>query len=209
MDDSMEFDALLFGAPDQGSVNYFQQQYSNVIQNAGQFVGDIGKMFVEKAQYYYNNYVSEDALRRVRNILQNVDEMNQSDIIRQLIDFSEFQHADLVMQRWIMAMPEVRTRYHEQTLDGYSNTYVDMAPDDCGFTHRDWRMVTDGMLNYTYDEEGEVNGLHYAHHLVSADLEENERALEIDEKDIILSTWDALGAYLKSGRDPTNVFDEA
>lgn len=202
-----EFDALAFGEPHPNSVKFFQSQYQDIVQNAQNFVGDLGKRFVQTATNIYQNYVSPEALARVRNILHHVKINNDLvERITELIDIQQMQKANLTMQRWIMANPMVRSMYNEQKLDGYSDTYIDVEPNTCGLDNYDYRMATEGMLQITYDEKGEPDGTLIRQYFVETELRGNDRLLAIDEKADILSTWDAIEAILKLGKkDPTSV----
>lgn len=200
-----EFNALAYGMPRAENIRYFQNQYNNLVNNAKYFVGDIGRQFVQTATNIYNNYVSPDALARVRNIIYHVSDNKEQQIISELVRIEEIQKASTTMQRWIMACPEVRTLYHQQKIDGYSDTYVDKEPDAVGYVHYDYRLVTEGVLRYTYDEDGEINGTIISQYWMEDQLEENDRLLSIDEKVDILSTWDVIRGYLNhTDLDPTS-----
>ena len=93
----------------------------------------------------------------------------------------------------------------KQQLDGYADVYQNVHGEDIGDTHKDYRMVKDGILEFVYDEDGELAGYEVPHYMLEAELAEDEPQLEIDEQVDILSTWDAMKAIIKAGTvDPTS-----
>lgn len=200
-----EFDALAFGVPNNESIRYFQNQYNNLINNSANFIGDIGQRFIDTATDLYNRYVSPEAISRIRNIIYHVDNIKVNDYIYPITELSDFQQANLNMQRWIMASPDIRQLYNEQRCDGYSDTYFDFEPGTIGDTQYDYRMVMDGVVRYTYDDQGEINGTVRTDYYLDSELKEGDRYLSLEEKTDILSVWDVLKTYIEEGeQDPTS-----
>ena len=200
------FDALVFGAPMQNNLDYFNQQYQNFIQNANQFVGDLGAKFVQAASNIYNNYVSPTAIQRIKSILRQTDIHDEhSKAIVPLMNLEDIQRASLTMQRWVMANPVVRERYHNQQLDGYSDTYLDMDPGSIGMTHYDYRMVTEGTVEIITNEHDEPEGTLYKQYFMDSELRDGDSLLDLGEKVDIKDTWSIVEAYLRKGdEDPTS-----
>lgn len=198
------FNAKAFGNPHPNNVQYFTQQYQDIVQNASMFVGDLGKQFVQAAASVYQQYVSPTALARIRNILRHATNDSANDTIRSLGTLEEFQNASLVMQRWVMAEPLVREKYQAQLIDGYSDTYLDVEPGASGLSHYDYRSVTEGMVEYSQNDEGEVDGLVYVNYYQADGLRSEDRLLEVEEKTDILDVWHNVRVYLRQGaEDPT------
>ena len=109
------------------------------------------------------------------------------------------------MQRWIMANPDVRKLYHEQRIDGYSDTYEDIHENSIGESHYDYRRVMNGIVVDNDDEEADYG---WSSVTYFEDLAEEDRELRIDEQYDILSSWHYLQRYLAVGKeDPTSLFN--
>lgn len=201
-----EFDALAFGEPHMGTVNFLRSEHQALMANANQFVGDLGRQFVSTAQRLYQTYISDSALQHVRNILRNVSTTTEAvtSHVQHLIDLMQLRQANMTTQRYLMANPEIRKAYHHQRVDGYSDTYVDVEPDAVGDSHRDYRLVMDGMPVFQYDEEGEVEGYEISYYYLETELGEDERDLDVGEQVDILSMWDLMSHYYHKGEDPTD-----
>nr|DAX47750.1 MAG TPA: hypothetical protein [Caudoviricetes sp.] len=199
------FDAMVFGQAHPGTLNFLTQQYQQLTQSAANLVGQAKDLFLTTAQSAYDRYVSPEAQMRIRSMLGQVEDNTLHEVVRHMYQAEEMQQAGLVMQRWIMAEPTVRAMYLKQQLDGYADVYQNVHGEDIGDTHKDYRMVKDGILEFVYDEDGELAGYEVPHYMLEAELAEDEPQLEIDEQVDILSTWDAMKAIIKAGTvDPTS-----
>lgn len=108
-----------------------------------------------------------------------------------------------------MANQKVREMYHNQQLDGYADTYLDLAPGQRGEDHYDYRRVMDGVVQdcKIINAEGEEEDSWMMSFYFEGELAEGDRKLDVTEVSHILSTWDAMQAILAAGEaDPTNPF---
>ena len=199
------FDALAFGTPLQSNLDYFQQQYQQVMQNASHFVGDIGNKFMQSVQNIYQTYVSPAAVERIKSVLRVAGDDNMNNIVKPLEGLEALQQASLTMQRWVMTNPIIRETYHQQRCDGYSDTYLDMDPGTVGIVHYDYRICTEG---YVYVEEGNEEQepeFKYSIYYSSDELREGDSELSLSEKVDIHDAWSLTNAYLERGvEDPTS-----
>lgn len=192
------FNLLAYGRKNPATVAYLEQQ----VQAPSQYLTEMGQRFFADSQQIFDRLHSAEALRAAEAAVSKVRAIWQPDSIRPLTELYGLQNAPLVMQRWIMANPLVRQAYHQQRLDGFADTYVDMHPDSLGRDHYDWRRVHDGLLvetpeNPHYDWE--------MSHFVSDELLEGDEELSLEKKVDILTTWDFVEAYYRQGKDdPTS-----
>lgn len=195
--DTMAFDALAYGEKHPGTLQYLHSQVAQLPQ-ISQTLTDAGRAFMSNAQEIFDQYNSAEALRLARAAINKASSLFQSNTIRPMFVIAELQNAPLIMQRFIMAEPLTRQLFHEQRIDGFSGTYVDLQPGAVGEDHYDYRRVMDGVL--VDDDENDWKVTTYLD-----DLAEGDRDLTFDEKIDILSTWDWVRAYLKHGEDdPTS-----
>lgn len=196
------FDAMAYGEAHPSTINYFQNQFNDAnISAMSNNIQDQG--YIQRLKELSNMFSSDNALRLARAAKRAVTNVWGTDSIRILDDIGKMQWARPTMQRWILAEPFVRQRYHDQTIDGYSDSYVDPYPDDIGEDHYDYRRVMNGIV--TEDPDGNYSSTTYFE-----DLHPDDRELDIDEQADILITWEEVKAKIKEGReDPTSKWNSS
>jgi hypothetical protein len=183
------FNGLVYGLHSDEDINYFRHQQSTIPA----MIGPYGEMFMNTAKSRFDEFHGSEAIQKAKIALQHVAQAQNLDGVRSLFDVVDFQTALPVMQRWVMACPEIREVYHKQQCDGYSETYVDSDPGKIGDNHYDYRRVMNGIVH-------EVDGIEVAH-IYSEDLRPGDTDLIIHEQKIILSTWDIARLMFKKGYD--------
>ncbi len=193
------FSTMMGGQPHPGTIDFLSRQFSNVSNN----LSDVSRRFQEKAKSVFEKANSSDAMRLARAASRRVKSLWGSDEIKYIRDIGDFQHARLNQQRWIMANPVARELYHEQRLDGYNDSYVDMQPGARGEDHYDYRRVMSGITSFSNEEEDEETTWSATTYFDM--LYEEDRELAIDEQMAVLTSWSYLEMYLKAGKeDPTS-----
>lgn len=199
---TLAVNAMLFGAPDTSIQTYLSQQFNNNLNN----LTDVGRRLYQESQQLFERFSGDSAVRFIKSIARAGAAAWQHDAIRPITTIGELQFAPPTMQRWIMAEPEVRRRYHEQRLDGYSHYYVDVAPDDIGRTHYDYRRAMQGLI--VMNESDDPNLPEWSATTYLDDVYEGDNELTISEKADIQHTWASVRAFLRDGHDdPTDRFN--
>lgn len=190
------FNMLSYREKHPSTLAYLKSQFENI----GQTLNDAGQQFFQGMQNVFEQANSSEAMRKARLALQKVKNVFEVDNVKSIFELNELQASQYVMQRWIMACPDVRNMYHQQQCDGFSETYVDRFPGTVGENHYDYRRVMDGMVQD--DAENDWKATFFLD-----DLLEGDRELTFDEQVDILNTWECVEAYLKRGKDdPTSQF---
>lgn len=189
------FNCLAYKEKHPSTLAFVQSQFENISNT----LNEAGRQFYAGLQSVFDAANSSEAMRRARLAMQKVANVFQPDIVRSVFELNEIQSSQLVMQRWIMANPVVRSMYHEQRCDGFSETFVDRFPGQIGENHYDYRRVMHGMVQD--DSEHDWKASFYLDELF-----EGDRELEFDEQIAIRDTWEVVEAYLKRGEDPTSPF---
>lgn len=185
------FTTAMFGEPVRELVDYIGYQYDQ----ASRYLTDRARGWMENAGSIFQRTDYDTLLRTTRAVSRQLKGAFRDDVIQPLYDIGQFQTAGPVMQRWIMAEPTVRQLYHEQGCDGYSGTYVDMAPHAVGETHYDYRRVMDGVV-VTDEQTGQWHADSYLEPLY-----EGDRDLMPDEQADIQIAWRHLKRHLRDGTD--------
>ena len=161
---------------------------------------------MSQARDMYERMSGSQAARMLRAVSRSVRNFWQIDDIRVLTDIDQFQHAAPKMQRWIMAEPTVRTLYHKQRLDGYSESYVDIDPQGIGESHYDYRRAMDGIVVVNEDAKG--NDPEYVADNYMDELLPEDADLTLEEQSDILLAWEHAKAHiLRRKEDPTSRFN--
>lgn len=202
--DNDGFNMLAYGAGAQkhpGTLQFLENSI-NAISNVSQTLTDAGRSFFSNVGDMYERFNGAEAIRLAKAAVRRVSSIFQPDAISYIQDIGRMQNAPLAMQRWLMAEPTVRTLYHQQRCDGYSETYVDMEPGRVGADHYDWRRVNQGMVKHD-----EANPEEWSYTTYMDDLHEGDRELTLEEKVDVLSTWDLIRYHIQKGEeDPTSPF---
>ena len=106
------------------------------------------------------------------------------------------QQCSPIMQRWVMANPDIRELHHRNACSAYDGNYTDHHPNQIGFSHYDYRRVMDGIVVQTET--------HAYSTTISETLVEGDRDLTLREQVDILDTWEAMRSYIESGYDPSS-----
>lgn len=191
--------ASVYGQPHPTTLSFIQNQISAPTH----MLSDIGREFADKAMAMYESFHGEDAMRRATRALQTSEHRWDDNVIRPLCDINALQTAPLVMHRYLMACPEVRTMYHDMRLDGYSEEYVDLHPGMVGEDHYDYRRVMNGIVDTDGDDESS-----YVEYIES--LDEGDRELYFTEQTAVLRSWDQLlTAVWEDDEDPTSRYGDS
>ena len=198
--------SLVYGPPTQTTQNYFSTQVQNLqtyIQTNGitdPFFTDIGRLYQQ----------SQDARITdiAKSMLMQIDVVSNVDIIRILRTVEELQSASPLMVRFIMANPEIRSRWQNNRCYGYGEEMYN--PNDrnhIGSDHYDYRLVMDGVGQK--QEDGSLRVQHYTH-----TLQTNDQALGAIEKAAVVTSWEVMNQMLEAAarddnfQDPTSPFGD-
>lgn len=193
------FSSLLYGHQRNAG---FDQWLGERIEQASQRVLDSGAQLIEKARETFERVTSSDTARLARAVARQARHAWQTDEIHAFNDIGQMQTAGPVMQRWIMANPLVRTMYHNQQVEGYSDSYVDVEPGAVGEMHYDYRRVMDGIV---VEEDGEYWATTY-----DDELRPDDRELLHEEQVDIRRTWAEVMAIVEQGGDdPTSPWNSS
>lgn len=186
---------------DTGFRTYLRDRFEKTMDYLEKASTSVSKKFVERAKDIFEASNSFEALRRTRNAVRAASNVRKSSIIFEAVDIDDFRTAGFTMQRFLMADPIVRSKYHRQKIDGYSETYIDIHPNDIGTDHYDYRRVIDGVIREEKDEKGEVQ---FVREVFYEELSEGDRDLDAVEQLAILDSWDIQRMFIEAGIDSTN-----
>jgi len=194
------FNAILFPEASPETKQWIHDQFHRDTS----MLTDLGRSFMDSASALYKKLNDPMLNRMARSIVRNLSGITHANSIQPLMTIAAVQGAKPVMQRYIMAMPEIRRLYHKQLCDGYSDSYVDHEPNAVGEAHYDYRRVMNGMVIDLKRDDGTVT---WCSVMYPDDLEEGDRELDIDEQSAILLSWDVAKAAIARKIDPTDVFN--
>jgi hypothetical protein len=192
--DNSFFKSAVYGTQDFKALEFLSNQYNNI----SSFATNASMEFFNTAKNLYDRLSGSTAIRMARQASEVMGTLYQADEIHMLKTLVSLQLAKHTMQRWIMANPVVRQLYHDQKIDGYSNTYVDMHPNDIGESHYDYRRATNGLM---VEVEDKLLCTTYPDELM------DEKELTIEEQLDIKISWDTIEKELSKGKeDPTSIW---
>lgn len=191
------FSALVLGDQNPTNQFYFQKELDTLKTMAGGVVDG----FVERANQAYHMFNNANVRAIAQAALNQIKGFFVPNTILAIDTLAGLQTAGTVMQRWIMACPEVREIYHKQQCDGYSDSYHDNHPDKTGMDHYDYTVVTDGIV-FT-----DKNGRDYSNQVIQ-DYAPGDYELDFPQQVSILKTWDIVRHYMTlAQKDPTSAWN--
>ena len=168
-------------------------------QNIYNLLPQSGQQFIKQWSETYKTLDINSAMAMLNNLDQKTDKSWDNFTVHVLNTLQSLQTAGPVMQRWVMAHPETRERYLNNSLAGYGDSYHNYYGDVVGEDHADYRQVMNGvgqLVNGSYEQR------RFTELLVEGDV-----GLRPSQQLSILQTWDFLSAYLPDGdEDPTCEF---
>lgn len=171
----------------------------NRLENLAQ-VGGASEQFMNAAWGMYDQFHGSAVMREIRAVTQQIGSIFETDGVRYLRTIADFQQATPIMQRFIMAQPDLRAMYLKFEADGYSETYINVHGDDIGEQHHDYRLMMDGALI----EEGEdlVMRMYFE------EPEEHDPVhLTLADKFDGRSSWDNLKNFIQQReQDPSSIY---
>lgn len=183
-------------------MNYFENQYGTMMAMASTVGNTALQQIYSIAQQTYNYVMDTRPWELAEALQRQTTHLFDPNGIRPLTALSELQTAKPVMQRWIMANPEIRQMWQANKIDGYSATYEDAQPGTIGASHYDYRLATSGMT--TLDEEtADWQAVTFTEELV-----EGDRAPSFLEKCDIAISWASCMHQMHTQQyDPTSVWN--
>lgn len=188
------FNALAFGSKPPEMRSFFEER----LQSIGSGLSSFGERFKTRATELFNSLHSDNAVQIAKAALNQVRGFFTPDTIVNLTTIEDLQIAQYQMRRMVMANPKVRSLYHRQRCDGYSDSYVDADPGKIGWDHYDYRRIMNGIVEVT-DESWRFTS-------VAQDLRPGDSELDFhDQFSVVAHTWPALESIMEmAGKDPTS-----
>lgn len=189
-------DVMAGGLPDDSAREWLNQKAGI----ARDMLTQTGQAFFNRARDLYQVVSESQTVQILRNLRSKQEDVWSSNQIQYLYRLEQLQTAGPVMQRWVMAQPDLRQRFLNQTVDGYGGQYVNYHGDAVGDAHYDYRRVVNGVVQVHEDEDRDFVIKHYYDY-----MREDERELSIQQRLDILNTWDIVKHMLEEGdEDPTS-----
>jgi len=186
-------DIMAGGRPDSVTQNWFAER-RDALQNT---LTHTSQVFFDRARDMYQTISESQAMQILRNLRSQSDTAWSGNAVEPLNTLERLQTASPIMQRWVMAQPDVRKRYLNQEVEGYSQAYNNFHGAVFGANHYDYRQVMSGVVEVNDDGWVAREYVDY--------MEDDEPRLRRHEQLDILSTWDVVKALLDQGvEDPTS-----
>lgn len=178
---------------------------SNQLAAGAERLTDFSQQFLKKATEAFKHFHDGSLDRAARNIARTVKGVLHPNTIVALNTIQEVQAAKPIMQRYIMACPNIREIYFKQLCDGYSDSYVDFDPGCIGEDHYDFRRVMQGIVKEVKIEGSEE--MSWVATMYLDELRAGDRELEAEEQFMILEAWEVVKDAIRQKIDPTDIFN--
>lgn len=150
-----------------------------------------------KAKTFYHTITETDANQALRNLTAKSDLSWKGNNVYLCRNIQDIQASNPVQQRYLMAEPNLRQRFFDQSCEGFAATYNNVHGNAIGVNHYDYRRVTDGML-MVKDDHIEWNDFYEA-------IPDNDKELEMYEKADMIRNWNLVNIALDANEmDPSS-----
>lgn len=194
-------DRMFSSYEDNSFRSYIRDRYERTMDYMEKASVGVARQFLDRSRKIFDSYNSDEALRRTRDAIRAVKGVKRSDLLYQVVDLPGLRSCGYRMQRFLMANPKIRERYHRQLVDGYSDSYIDMEPGKVGRDHYDYRRAINGVYREEIDSEGESV---FVREEFFEELVDGDRELDFPEQADILDAWDVQDLFASLGYDSTN-----
>lgn len=194
--DHSEAAAALFGRPDRSVQDYISNSVQRFTTNLG--VGPMTDHLRELAARAHQGFIDSTIGHKAQAIQDQLNHIWQKDAIYHLWDLPSYQNAPDAMVPYLMAMPEIRSAYHDGQISGYEDRYVDPQPGVIGERHLEYRQVMTGVVQ----KDGTCR--HYP-----GGLTHGVDRLTVGERLSVINTARAMTHALETGvEDPTSKWND-
>ena len=150
-----------------------------------------------KARTFYQTISETDAVQALRNLTAKADLSWKGNNIHLCTSIEQIQASNPVLQRYLMAEPNLRQLYLNQSCEGFAGVYNNVHGNAVGVNHYDYRRVTDGMLMVS-ESEIEWNDFYEL-------IPDNDKELELYEKADMIRNWNLVNIALDANEmDPSS-----
>lgn len=201
VDDIRTMDRALTPYDDTNFRDYLRDRYERTMDYLEKTSTATGRAFLNKSKEIFESINSSEALRRTRATIRSALGIRRADSLFRVHELDDLRAVGIGMQRFLMADPVIREKYHRQQCDGYSDTYRDVHKGDIGKHHYDYRRVMNGVYRTEKDTDGEevmVREVFYEH------LIEGDRELDFIEQSDIIDSWTIQRMAFEAGWDSTS-----
>ena len=197
-DDPSWFNILVCPENNQNTRNYLREQFNRL----GEGMSDVTKRFYQSSREKFDRLCNNRVTEMAKDALKNSLGVFHPNTILALTSLDSLRNAQAIMQRYIMAEPNIRKLYLQQRCDGYSDTYQNVHGDSIGENHYDYQRVVNGIIQESKDEDGVVRS--YMEHYSDVEYSEEDE-LNFNDQIRILDTWEVIRHYVLRDEDPTNI----
>ncbi len=97
-----------------GAFDFFQQAFD---------ISRVAPDMLDRVMEHKRELMSLDMFRKTSAAARKLQHTDGTEVIRQLTELGEFQHANSILQPFLVAMPEYRKLYNEHLATGYETGF--------------------------------------------------------------------------------------
>lgn len=179
----------------------FKSYLSNNVSSLTTFGSSLSAEYIQMAKDIYNKHNDESVLAAAKAVALSANMLFDMNIIRALLTIQEIQNAKPLMQRFIMALPEMGKLMSEQRIEAFGGMFKDAEPGYHGIERKDYRTITNGLI-----EENVEGFMSYKIHL--DDHDEDDAPPTFRARMDIMDTWEIALQAIAEGIDPSSITGE-
>lgn len=194
--DNAIFEALVYGHGNRSGYDYMAQLNDQFRYNVQP---QVLQGFDVRVADLYSGINADMAMNQLRAASREFMQVFQPDGIFELQLLNEFQHANFIMQHYLMANPIIQQMSIDGKIAGYSETYEMPEPKLLGNDNYTYRRVTNGI--WVADENGDYSMTNWCEYVNPED------ELSYEDQHYVMKSWDSALGHIFSKQQPADPTD--
>lgn len=185
--------ALLYKPLNNNVLDYLNQH----INSALVATKNIATGFANTVTDLYNKFNSDQAILRSKLALNSAGvHLDQNTI--HYVRYEQLHAANLAMQRYILAQPELGELHRQDMCYGYQDTFMPLEPGKFGKDTIEYARAMDGVVEFDSDDVAYIN----TYSIYDTDTHGSD--LDIIDQMSILRSWDNVSRMIANKVDPSD-----
>lgn len=186
-------DSLLYRPLENNVLNYLNQHIDTAIQATR----NLSQTFIDGVHSLYNKFNSDQARLQSKLAMNYAGQHIDQNMIH-YVKYEQLHAANLMMQRYILAHPQLGELHSQDMCYGYQDTFIPLEPGKYGKDTIEYSRVMDGVIQF------EEDGKSFIETYSIYDNDTHGDDIDIIDQISILRSWDNVSRMIANKIDPSD-----
>ena len=185
--------ALLYRPLENNVLNYLNQHINAAITATN----TLSQSFINGVQGLFNKFNSDQARMQTKLAMNSAGHHIDQNMIH-YVKYEQLHAANLAMQRYILAHPELGELHRKEMCYGYQDTFMALEPNKFGKDTIEYARAMNGVVQFDQDGKG------YVETYSLYDTDTHGEDIDIIDQISILRSWDNVSRMIANKVDPSD-----